>query len=171
MRRWPPLFWLPIYIASGYLQLSSNGRTWPLIVGAALAFLGFALAVWAALADWPGHPRPRWFLWAIGGVAALYVVVGLAAIPLGTDAVAATLLAALVPVTAVSLLLATMRSKTVVDQGRLRDVAGDSSDPYPGFGIDEEAGVGGDHEHSVPLGDEKVPPPEQPWRGPVPRAR
>jgi hypothetical protein len=55
--------------------------------------------------------------------------------------------------TAVSLLLATVRSKTVSTDSGLRDRSGDAADPEPGIGIDDDTPLGDTSEHSDAIDD------------------
>ena len=111
MTRWPPLLWLPVYVASELILLGSHRRWSLLAVGGALMLIAFAMSLWLSLGKGP-------------------------------------LAAGVIPVTAVSLTLATVRSKTVSTPWGLSDCSGDMADPAPGIGIESETPVGDTTEHS-----------------------
>jgi hypothetical protein len=147
MRRWPAILWLPVYVASEFILLGGDGRPVLLAVGGALALIAFITSLWLALGK-SDHPRPRWFFWAIGGVALCYVPSAVAASALGVKFAAAALAAAVIPMTAVSLLLAIVRGKTAPAEGGLRHTSGDRDDPAPGIGLDDTTPLGDTSEHS-----------------------
>jgi hypothetical protein len=148
MRLWPPILWIAVYIASELILLGSHHRWGLLAAGGALALLAFLTSLWLALRRRDG-PRPRWFLWALGGVALCYVPPAVAASRLGVQWAAGALAAAIIPLTAVSLTLAIIRSKTrVSDDGQYRDISGDGNDPAPGIGLDDETPLGDTDQHS-----------------------
>jgi hypothetical protein len=162
MRRWPAVLWLPVYIGSLLILNGAHGRSDPgeLAAGIGLAVVACCLAMYLAIGPWRGHPRPKGLLWAIGGVAAFYVVCAVAAeIFAGRDAALATLLAGVIPLTAVALWIALARSKTVARGGARRDPsASDSEDPFPAIGIDDARPLGDTPEahdeitpHDLPL--------------------
>jgi hypothetical protein len=149
MRRWPPFLWLPVYLGSELILLGSHRRWGMLAAGMALALIAFAASLWMAVGRGAKGPRPGWFWAAIGGVALWYVLAAIAAATAGVQYAAAAVAAGIVPMTAVSLWLAVVRQKTVVEGGRLRDrsaAAGD--DPHPGIGLDDETPLGDTPEHS-----------------------
>jgi hypothetical protein len=93
-------------------------------------------------------------------VVAFYVVCAVAAeIFAGWTAALATLLAGVIPLTAVAIWIAMARSKTVTQDGGRRDrSASDSEDPYPAIGIDDARPLGDTPEahddvtaHDLPL--------------------
>jgi hypothetical protein len=138
LRRWPPAVWLGVYVGSLFIINGGQGDPPQLAVGIALALAAFGAGIYLAVGRWPGHPVPRGFYWVFGGVAAIYLIAGAVAAlynPLwGTAAV----VAGVVPLTAVALLFATMRSKTVEKDGRVQDVAAaDENDPYPAIGMND----------------------------------
>lgn len=148
MRRWAPILWLPVYIASELILLGSHHRWGLLAAGGALALLAFLASLWLAVHR-DDTPRPRWFLWAIAGVALCYVPPAVAASALGVQWAAGALAAAVIPMTAVSLTLAIIRSKTrATEDGHYRDISGDSDDPAPGIGLDDETPLGDTNQHS-----------------------
>ena len=78
-------------------------------------------------------------MWAIAGVVVFYVLVGLAASAAGVEYGLVGVAAGVIPLSAVALLLATMRSRTAESGGRLRDDSGDpDQDPAPGLGMDDQ---------------------------------
>jgi hypothetical protein len=142
MKRWPALLWLPVYVASELILIGSDRRWGMMVAGGLLALLAFGLSAYLALRDW-GGPRPAWFAWAVGGLAAFYVLVAGFASLAGTDYTLAALMAGVIPLTALSLVLAIARTKTEASGGRLRDVsASDHEDPFPGVGLDDEGAFG-----------------------------
>jgi hypothetical protein len=150
---WPPVTWLLVYIASELILLGSHHR-WPLLVaGIALVLAALASALWLALRSDLKHARPRWFYFAIGGVALCYAVPAVVASRLGTTWAIGVIAAGAIPMTAVSLLLGTIRTKTVPTQSGLRDNSGDHEDSSPGIGMDDETPLGDTSEHSDALDD------------------
>jgi hypothetical protein len=143
MKRWPPILWLPVYVASVLILMGSRGK-WPLlVVGGVLAVIALGLALRLAVGRSTGRPRPAWFPWALGGLAAWYLVAAAAAALAEPVYAVATLLAGVIPMTALALLLATMRAKTVESEGRLHDAAAaDADDPFPGIGVDDASEMG-----------------------------
>jgi hypothetical protein len=141
-----------MYISSELILLGSTNRPGMLIAGGALALSAFALSVYLALRPSPEHPRPPIFLWALAGVAAFYVISAAAASLVDPEYGLPALAAGIIPMTAVSLLLATLRSKTVVSDGHLQDLsAADHEDPFPGIGMDDLTPLGDTPEHSEAL--------------------
>jgi hypothetical protein len=152
MKRWPPILWLPMYVASELILLGSHGRWGLLAAGGALALIAFISSLRLALGG-DDKPRPRWFYWAIGGVALCYVPAAVAASALGVNWAAGALAAAVIPMTAVSLTLAVTRAKTGSTEAGLRDISGDRDDPAPGIGMDDQTRLGDTSEHSDAVGD------------------
>jgi hypothetical protein len=146
MRRWPAVLWLPVYVGSLLILNGAHGSrdTGELIAGIGLAVIACSLAMYLALGPWREHPRPNGLRWAIAGVIVFYVVCAVAAeIFAGRDAALATLLAGVIPLTAVSTWIAMARSKTVAEGGARRDrSAADNEDPYPAIGIDDARPLG-----------------------------
>jgi hypothetical protein len=155
MRRWPPALWLFVYVASELILLGSHGRWALLVAGGALALLAFLSALRLALRRHDRHPRAQWFYWAVGGVALCYVPSAIAASALGVEWAAGALAAAIIPMTAVSLLLAVVRQHTDVTENGLRDIAGDRDDPTPGIGMDDVTPLGDTSEHSDAIDEPK----------------
>jgi hypothetical protein len=149
VRRWPPLLWLPIYVASELILMGSDGRWGMLLAGAALALIAFGLSLRLALGGSTDRPRPRWLALAVGGVAGFYVLVAAAAATAGPEYAVAGLMAGVIPMTAVSLMVAALRSKTVESDEGLEDTAAaDHEDPFPGMGIDDAAPLGDTSQHA-----------------------
>jgi hypothetical protein len=141
-------------VASELILLGSHRRWYLLGAGAALMLLAFGVSLYLSLRGNNERPRPRWFFWAIGGVAMCYLVVaGTAWVVLGPTWALAAFAAGIIPMTAVSLLLATVRAKTAGTSSGLRDVSGDASDPLPGMGLDDQSPFGETSEHSDALYD------------------
>jgi hypothetical protein len=137
-----------MYVASELILLGSHHRWGLLAAGGALALGALALSLWMSLAGGEQGPRPRWFVWPVVGVAFAYVVAGVAASRLGPTWAAGALAAGVIPLTAVSLLLATVRAKTVQTESGLRDASGAGEDPYAGIGLDDATPLGDTSEHS-----------------------
>jgi hypothetical protein len=139
MRVWPPIVWVIVYVASELILMGSAGRPGMLVAGGVLAVVAWAIALRLALGYWEGRPRPRWFWWAIASAGAVYVLVAVAAAYAGTAFAVAALAAGGVPMTALTLLLALARSKTLADGDRLRDLSTeDDRDSLPGIGMRDE---------------------------------
>jgi hypothetical protein len=138
MRRWPPVLWILVYVGSVLILMGSRGRWGLLIIGGLMVAIACARAVQLALRPGSDAPQVPGAGLAIGFVAAFYFVAAVAAaVILGIAYGIATLLAGLIPATAVAIVLATIRRKTAVEGDRLRDAsAGDHSDPLPGIGAD-----------------------------------
>jgi hypothetical protein len=148
MRRYPAFLWVPVYVGS-LLILNGGHPDWApgqLALGIGLVVLACALATYLALGPWPGRPRPAGMGWVFAGVTGFYGVTAIAAGAfVGPDAGLATLLAGVIPLTAVSIWVAHTRVKTAGrEDDHLRDAfAEDHEDPVPGIGL----------ESSRPLGD------------------
>ena len=170
MRRFPALLWLPVYVGSLLILNGSHGRhdSLQLWGGIALTLLSLALAMSLAVGPWSGRRRPGGLLWFIAGVAAFYIVTGIAAwVFLDARAGIATLLAGVIPMTAAAIWVAAARSKTVA-AGRGGDGEADISpeghlDTFPGIGADDDRPLGDTPEAH----DEVIPqdlPPDHPGR-------
>jgi hypothetical protein len=149
--RWPPLTFLFISVGSIFVSMSAGrDRPVPLGIGIALLVTGLSIALWLATARSGGSPRRGVFRWPLLYVVAFYIVVALAAGLSGTEYAVAGFLAGAVPLTAVALIVATARRKTVeTSDGRARDVSAEAAnDPFPGIGIDDETPLGDTPEHS-----------------------
>jgi hypothetical protein len=159
---------VPVYIASELILLGSHRRWYMLAAGGLLCLLAFAGGLRYAVGSSREHPRPRWFYWAIGGVAICYAIVAIVAgAELGPVWAAGAFGAGIIPMTAVTLLLASARSKTVSTKSGLTDVSGDSEDVTPGIGLDDRSPLGETTEHSNAMNDPQSGehPRNQPRRG------
>jgi hypothetical protein len=147
MRRYPAFLWLPVYLGSLFILNGGNpGWGWvQLTIGVVLIVAAAAAATYLALGPWPGRPRPKGMRWVLAGLGAFYAICASAAGAfVGPGAGIATLLAGVVPLTAVAIWVAHMRTKTVGDdEPRYRDaVAEDHEDPVPGIGFDATRPLG-----------------------------
>jgi hypothetical protein len=144
LRRYAALAWVLVFVGSLFTlnggQSRGDGTLEPAQLGVGVLLIGGALvwATWAGFAPWPGHPRPRGVAWMWGGVLAFYVVCAIGAVIAdGVGTAIATLLAGIVPLTAVGLWLAHVRQKTVpAADGDHDAVQEDHLDTVPGFGVD-----------------------------------
>ena len=157
MKRWPPVLWLGIFVASLLILRGSGGETRPgfLIAGGILLVADFLIAAYLALRPGQGPLTPL-MRGAIAGVAALYVAFAAAAALSGGEYAVAAIFAGLIPLTAVCLWVATVRQTTA---------EGEES-PYPGIALDEETPLGDTPEHSEAFEDEDETEPR-----PTPRFR
>jgi hypothetical protein len=139
-------------VGSGLIILGSRGGGHMLAIGIALTAIAFFISVYLALRPDPRKPRPSIVQWSIGGVAAFYIACAIAAGVLAGKAYGiATLLAGLIPATAVALTLATAREKTAPS---VDDATADAGgDPHPGIGMDDKTPLGDTPEHSDAEGD------------------
>jgi hypothetical protein len=159
MRRWPPVLWVLVYLGSELILLGSHRRWGMLAAGMALALIAFAGSLWMALGRGAKGPRPEWFWAAVGGVALWYVLAAIAAATAGVQYGVAAIAAGIIPMTGLSLWLAVVRQKTVVEGGHLHDrSAAASDDPHPGIGLDDETPLGDTPEHSDAYGQEAQSP-------------
>jgi hypothetical protein len=94
-----------------------------------------------------------------GRVVVFYVLVGLAASAAGVEYGLVGVAAGVIPLSAVALLLATMRSRTAESVGRLRDDSGDpDEDPAPGLGMDDQTPPGDTPDHPDSFDEPDVTP-------------
>jgi hypothetical protein len=147
MRRFPAILWLLVYVGSLLILNGSHGKwdPWELALGIALPVIACGLALYLAAGPWGNRPKLRGSYWFVIGTLSLYALAALAAeIFLGPAEALATLLAGIVPLTAVALWLATVRAKTTVTpEGALVDeAAADHTDPVPGVGADDSRPLG-----------------------------
>src|SRR4051794_11696224 len=139
LRRWPPVLWLLVYVGSVFVLNGANGKWDPLelALGLGLAAAACALALHLALGRWQGRQRLPWSGVLIGGIALVYGVCAIAAaLFAGPAAAIATLLAGIIPMTAVAVWVATTRSKTGRGEAT-RDPAAEDDSPFPGIGADD----------------------------------
>jgi hypothetical protein len=158
MRRWPPIVWPLMSVASLLILIGATGGGRPpfLIVGGALAVAVLALSLYSATRADSARPRTKGAQWALAGLALFYLILAAAAGAAGTSYMLAGLAAGVIPLSALALLVATVRSKTVAERDGLRDAsAADSEDPYPGVGLDEGTALGESPEHSDAVEDRK----------------
>jgi hypothetical protein len=158
MRRWPPIVWPLMSIASLLILIGATGGGRPpfLIVGGALAAAVLALSLYSATRADSARPHTRGTRLALAGLALFYLVLAAAAGTAGTSYMIAGLAAGVIPLSALALLVATVRSKTVAGPHGLRDAsAGDAEDPYPGVGLDEGTALGESPEHSDAVEERK----------------
>jgi hypothetical protein len=143
MWRWPPAVWLCILCGSLLVAVGVGGGWNPeaFIPGVLIALAGFGLSLYLAYGRSRGRPAARGVSWLVPATAVFFAAVAAAAALSGGKYVIAALGAALIPLTAVALIIATTRSKTVG-----ADAA--AEDPYPGIGIDEGTPLGDTSEHS-----------------------
>lgn len=144
LRRWPPLLWILVYVGSLFI-LMGRQRVDLLIAGAVLCVVALVAAIALTAHRRRGEPRPPGAWWWIGGVAAFYAITAtVAGATLGIEYAGATLLAGVVPATAVSLMLASARRKTRPAGGEdVRDVSPEADDdPFPSIGMDSETALG-----------------------------
>jgi len=151
MSRWPPLIWLLISLGSLLVIVGVGGNWDPggFIPGGLLVLLGFGLSLYLAYGRMRDRPSARSVSWLIPAVAVFYVVTAAAAALSGGKYVIAALGAALIPLTATALIVASTRGKTVAgDDGRRESTAEDSDDPFPAMGMDDATPLGDTAEHS-----------------------
>jgi hypothetical protein len=141
LRRWPALLWLPVYIGSVFVLMGSH-KAGLLAVGAAALLTAFAGALYLALREEPGRPRRARFVPVLAGVIVIYVVAAIAAAPLGPEYAVAALVAGVIPTTAVAIMIATSREKSVESDDGLHDTAADDRGPFPGVGLDDSTSLG-----------------------------
>jgi hypothetical protein len=158
---WPPIIWPLMTFGSLLILVGSSGRVDPplVVAGAVLALVVCAVSLYLALKGWPERPRPAIVVWAIAGVVVFYVLVGLAAAAAGLEYGLVGVAAGVIPLSAVALLLATMRSRTAESGGRLRDDSGDPDhDRAPGLGMDDQTPLGDTPDHSDSFDQPDVTP-------------
>jgi hypothetical protein len=141
--RWPPWVWLLVYVGS--LLVLMGSQRWDLMIaGIALVSSAFLLAVY--LAQRPGRSRApaAIYRWAMVGLATFYGGLAIVALVLLGPAYAlAVLLGGLIPATAISLLFATVRQRTVAAERSLEDRSADDEDEQlPGVGMDDDTPLG-----------------------------
>jgi hypothetical protein len=136
-----------LFILNG---LDARVHTPALVVGLVLELLVFALAIYLATVAYKDRPVPDAFKWLVGLLAAFYLVAAAAGALAGGKYAVAAMLAALIPLSAVLVLMATVRAKTVTGQdgGAVETTRRASRDPFPGIGADDETPLGDTTEHS-----------------------
>jgi peptidoglycan/LPS O-acetylase OafA/YrhL len=140
MGRWPPLIWLLISLASLLLLIGVGGDWNPaaFFPGAAALLVGFALAMHLAYSRRDVRRRAKGTSWLVALAAGFYAVCVAITAFAGTRYALAAAAAALVPLTATALLVAT--------HGRKH--ADSARDPYPGIAPDHKTPLGDTDQHS-----------------------
>jgi hypothetical protein len=168
LRRFPAAIWIAVYVASLLILNGSHGNADPieLWLGIGLVVVGSALGAYLAFGPWPdGSPRPKTTYWFVGGVIAFYGICATVAWALaGTAYGVATLLAGLIPLTAVLLWVASARRGAVLQGDQMvEETAADDEDQVPALGADDVRPLG----DSPEVHDEITPhdlPPDHPGR-------
>jgi hypothetical protein len=146
--QWPAVVWPLMSLASLYILIGTSGTWKPtaFVVGVVLALVTFGLALSMAIGPLRGRPDDRKLFWPMIALAAWYVALAAAAGLAGPWYAVAGLAAGIIPLSALSLMLAVARRKTVLtEDGRLVDASADrEDDPFPGIGLDS---------HDTQLGD------------------
>jgi hypothetical protein len=152
MNRWPPILWLMVFIGSllilmGYSGSDADLRT--LVPGLGLVVCALGLSLYLAFGARRDRPRDTGVSWLIPATVGFYVLCAIAASASGGAYAIAALTAGLIPLTAVMLLTATARAKTVgADDARRETTAAEPADPFPGVGVDDATPFGDTPEHS-----------------------
>jgi peptidoglycan/LPS O-acetylase OafA/YrhL len=153
MTRWPPILWLCIAVGSLLLLVGWNGtETNPqaLIPGIVLIAAGVVGSLWLAFGRWGDRPSNAGVTWLVPATVVFYVLCALAALAAGGTYAVAAIVAGLIPLTAVTLITATSRAKTVRHgDGQRETTASAADDPFPGIGGDDATPVGDTPEHST----------------------
>jgi membrane-bound ClpP family serine protease len=152
MTRWPPILWLCISVGSLLLLVGWNGADLnpvALALGIVLIVAGAFGSLWLAFGRWGDRPQVGGLAWLLPATVAFYVLCAIAASIAGSQYGIVAIVAGLIPFTAVTLLTATARAKTVGQDDGQRDVApAAADDPLPGIGGDDGTPVGDTSEHS-----------------------
>jgi hypothetical protein len=120
-----------------------------LVSGLVLALIAFGLAMYIATQNWKGPKQSQAVAWAAGLLSGFYVVCAVIALAAGPRYALAALAAAVVPLTALALIVATVGRKTSRDgEARLDTTADAHDDPFPGIGLDDQTPFGDTPEHS-----------------------
>ena len=112
MRRWPPIVWPVMSVASLLILIGGSGQLRPpfLIAGGVLAAAVLVVSLYLAIRVHSGGESHRRARWALAGVALSYVALAAAAGVAGPSYAVAALAAGVIPLSAVALLVATGRS-------------------------------------------------------------
>jgi hypothetical protein len=152
MNRFPLLVWPVLALALLLLLMGLGHWEWQdILLGTLGAVSVFAAALYLATRghDEEGRPRPRRMGFALGAIAAFYVVCAAAGAVAGSTYAVIAVLAGLVPAAAALLLIATMRSKSAAGSHGTHDATrATSDDGAPGIGMDHETPLGDTSEHS-----------------------
>jgi peptidoglycan/LPS O-acetylase OafA/YrhL len=147
MKRWPPILWPAVSLASLLILMGlGGGEDWALITGTAIVVAAFIASAVLAFGALRGRPRPSWLYPLLGCLALFYAVTAVAAAYADRDYLPIALLSAMIPTSAALLLIATVRAKSTPDGAE--STAPDGDDPYPGIDIDDETPVGDTREIS-----------------------
>jgi hypothetical protein len=151
MTRWPPILWLCISVGSLFLLVGWNGpelNPVALAIGVVLLVAGVAGSLWMAFGRWGERPQVAGVAWLVPATVGFYVLCAVVALAAGGKYAVAAIVAGLIPLTAVTLLTATARSKTVGGDRRRRETTtAASDDPFPGIGGDDQTPLGDTAEH------------------------
>lgn len=152
MTRWPPIVWVLVSVGSLLALIGYNGaelNPQALIPGVVLIVAAVALAFFLTFGRWGHRPHPRGVSWLIPATVVFYVVCAATALLAGESYAIAAVGAGLIPLTAVTLITATARAKTVGDDAARRDAtSAEHTDPFPGIGVDDTTPLGDTPEHS-----------------------
>jgi peptidoglycan/LPS O-acetylase OafA/YrhL len=140
--RWPPIIWLLISIASLFVLVGVGGDWNPdaFFPGLAALLIGFGAAMYLAYGDRRVRNRAGGLHWLVALAAVFYAACLVATLLAGAKYALAALGAALIPLTAAALMVATAGRKT-------KDHA-DGDDPSPGIGPDNATPLGDTDQHS-----------------------
>ena len=164
MRRWPPLVWLCIALGSLLVAVGVGGAWNPegFVPGALLLLVGFGLSLYLAYGRREDRPHAGGVAWLLPLTALFFLLAGAAGMLSGGKYALAALGAAIIPLTAVALIVATTRSKTAGADDARRETAADAEDdPFPGMGMDDHTPLGDTSQHSDA---ERVATPERGFR-------
>jgi peptidoglycan/LPS O-acetylase OafA/YrhL len=154
MKWWPPAVWVLVYVGSLLLLEGYDGSHFnplALAFGIALILGAFALSCYLAFGRRRDRPAPRGLAWLIPATAAFYLLCAIFGLFAGGTYAIVALVAGVIPLTAATLIVATVRAKTSAEGREVRDAAaGDHRDPQPGMGADDSTPLGDTPEHSAP---------------------
>lgn len=148
IRQWPPLLWPAMALASLLILMGlGSWKTPALVAGAVLALCVFATSAYLAVRASRDRPWPRGARAVIGAFAGFYALSAGAAAVAGSEYALAALFAAVIPLSAALIIVATARMKTAPGGPEDRS-ATDHEDPVPGIGLDGRTPLGDTREHS-----------------------
>jgi hypothetical protein len=152
MTRWPPILWLCVAGGTLLVLMGWNGTQThapALVAGVVLVVTGVVGSLWLAFGRWRHRPQVGGVAWMVPATVLFFVVCALLALIAGSKYAVAASVVGLIPFTAVTLLTATTRSKTVAGgDDRRETTAAAADDPFPGIGGDDQTPVGDTSEHS-----------------------
>jgi hypothetical protein len=173
LRVWPAALWVLVFVGSELVLNGAHGNrdAAQVAVGIGLVSTAFVVGVYLAVHRWP-HGRPALVSWSLAGVGLFYVACAAAAgLAGGIGYAVAALLAGLIPMTAVALVLATVRDKTQTSpQGKEDLSAAEGDDSTAGIGMDDETPLGATAETHDDLSVHDLPP-DHPSRKTVEQSR